>query len=295
MTTHQSVVNATIERLASDCEIRLASSLHYAMPKLQAAWQHQLLAKGKRLRLRLSLRTALTLGITEEQCQHLACACELVHQASLIHDDLMDKDRYRNNVSTIWYEFNSETAICLGDTLLVEAFFLINTIPHIDAGSMRALATIFRDSVHAAAEGQVRDCDTNAVDNYTYIDYVDAVQRKSGALLGLPVVSAMVLQGSNKDNIVTVTEAFAELGVVYQLLDDIEDRNIDENHRLNGYWILARNAPKQDIYQLATINIEEHLKVAERLLATQEESIQNCFGYIKTLIFQKHSKLAVAS
>ncbi|WP_404400145.1 polyprenyl synthetase family protein [Idiomarina seosinensis] len=294
MTSPVSVVEKTVNRLADDCEQWLADCITSEKPALQAAWRHQILAKGKRLRLRLALHTSLALGSTEEQCKYLACACELVHQASLIHDDLMDKDVQRNGLSTIWQQFGSETAICLGDALIVEAMFQSNCIPQISATQMHAIATLFRDAIQTAAEGQIADCDAQQLERLSYSDYCAAVRKKSGALLGLPVLAAMVVNNYSSNDILSVNEAFLQLGTVYQLLDDLNDRELDRGKRLNGYWILARTT-QQNAETALHEAVQQQLQSAEQLISQHDESINSSFGYIRDAMLTKQNQWAAAS
>ncbi|MGM0480655.1 MAG: polyprenyl synthetase family protein [Pseudomonadota bacterium] len=289
-----SVVEKTVNRLADACEQWLTDCISSDKPALQAAWRHQLSAKGKRLRLRLALHTSLALGASEEQCKHLACACELVHQASLVHDDLMDKDTERNGQPTIWDQFGAETAICLGDALIVEAMFQTSCIPQITNAQMRLLSTLFRNAIQTAAEGQIADCDTHQLKRLSYSDYCAAVKQKSGALLGLPVLAAMVVNDYSSDDVLSVNDAFLQLGIVYQLLDDLNDKEHDQGKRLNGYWILARVT---DQNPEAALNdaVQKQLKLAEQLISDHCEPIYLSFMYIRDAMLTKQNHWAVAS
>lgn len=290
MTSLAPVVETTVNRLIESCEQILKNCIGADRASLRSAWNHQLSARGKRLRMKLALHISLSLGLAESQAVQIATACELVHQASLVHDDLMDSDPTRNGKPTVWREYGSETAVCLGDALIVEAMFQAQCIPIDSTAHHRAIAQLFKESIQAAAEGQIDDCDTTQLAHRTYQDYCIAVKNKSGALFGLPVLAAMILRDYPAAEIQQVKEAFAEFGVAYQLLDDLNDRHFDRDRRLNGYWVLAENN-SDDTSQALHFAVSDHLNTADTMVQRLPESVQMSFKFIRDAIMAKRPKL----
>jgi geranylgeranyl diphosphate synthase type II len=112
-------VNAALERYLSESPPR---------PRvLPDAMRYAALAPGKRLRPTLCIATAEALGGTAEQVLPTACALELIHAFSLVHDDLpaMDNDRLRRGQPTVWVQYGEAMAILAGDALFAKAFELL--------------------------------------------------------------------------------------------------------------------------------------------------------------------------
>ncbi|WP_157981208.1 polyprenyl synthetase family protein [Aliidiomarina iranensis] len=287
-----SVLNdrSNIDHMLFECERILSNCMSQQYESLSAAWAHHFSAKGKRSRMRLALSTSSNLGLTSQQSECLAIACELVHQASLIHDDLMDADASRNGKATVWRKYGQATAVCLGDALLVEAMFQLSCTPDISAVTRQALIRLVRDSVQAAAEGQIDDCDISKLHNFSYSDYCTAVQNKSGALFAMPAIGAMLVKHSDNSEIERAIAGFSEFGIAYQLLDDWKDREVDKDRRLNGYWLLDRTNPDAAEVSLRTAVIK-HLDTADKILSTLPHAIYQSFSEIRDEMLLKLPEL----
>src|ERR1700693_6603563 len=103
--------------------------------KLHAAMRYSVLGGGKRIRPALLFATALTLGLTEDEVEAAACAIELVHAYSLVHDDLpaMDNDDLRRGRPTCHKAYDEATAVLVGDALQPLAFQLLARDPSLPA------------------------------------------------------------------------------------------------------------------------------------------------------------------
>ena len=271
-----STADVAFKRLIDSCERSLKECIAASCPALHQAWQHQFAARGKRLRMHLALESSLALGLTDHQCHTIAVACELVHQASLIHDDVLDADTHRNGKATVWHQYGAATAICLGDSLLVEAMLQIALLENLPSAVRQQLVQLFRDAIQAAAEGQIDDCNSDKITNYSYADYCTAVRKKSGALFGLPVLAAMLISQQHAIAIGVANRAYAEFGIAYQLLDDLHDRDVDQHVRMNGYWVLSRDYPT-GVEAALYAAVEQHLGEAERLIASLPSSLHPSF------------------
>lgn len=286
MTSPVSTSETTIDRLADACERSIYESISASHRSLYTAWQHQFSARGKRSRMRLAIRSSIDLGLSGKQSEILASACELVHQASLIHDDLMDSDTHRNGKPTVWHAFGSATAICLGDALLVEAMTRIVALPDVSHSARMALAQLFRNSIHAAADGQIDDCSMDKLAHFSYLDYCIAVRKKSGALFALPVLAAMIVREFSAEEQNTVWQAYAEFGIAYQLLDDLHDKDEDKGQRLNGYWILKQES-ERDAQALLHATVVRHLSQAETLLDRLPSALKHSFYVVRDEMLAK--------
>lgn len=196
---------------------------------IYTSMRYSLLAGGKRLRPILSLAVCDMLGGRIEEVLPFACAVEMIHTYSLIHDDLpaMDNDDYRRGRLTNHKVYGESLAILAGDGLLNMAFeVLFESILKSKENQelkIRAAAVIAKAAgIEGMIAGQVIDLESE--NKKISANVLDRMHRhKTGALIKAPVVSAAVLCGADEDSIKKL-ECFAQnLGLAFQIKDDILD------------------------------------------------------------------------
>jgi geranylgeranyl diphosphate synthase type II len=216
---------------------------------LEEAMRYSLLAGGKRIRPVLSLATARAIGVPEGEVLPLAGAIELIHTYSLIHDDLpaMDDDSLRRGQPTCHVKFGEDVAILAGDGLYAEAFRHLLTHQRsapervILAAAELATAT----GVNGMVGGQYADVSADTPAG------ADSLRRlhelKTGRLIGASVLCVLLLGGLRDGPATIAFRRFAaELGVLFQIVDDILDvtgtdadlgkpRGSDERHGKQTY------------------------------------------------------------
>jgi geranylgeranyl diphosphate synthase, type II len=204
-------------------------------PILYEAMRYSLDAGGKRLRPILTLAAAETIGgPAAEQAiaaaLPAACAIELIHTYSLIHDDLpaMDDDSLRRGRPTNHIIHGEGMAILAGDGLLTEAFVLLASEPRDPALAMRKIRTIRTVAGAAGACGMVggQALDLHAVGTattFTQQSLQDMHGRKTGALIRAAAVAGAIMAGATDDAIRAVEEYGWHLGLAFQIVDDILD------------------------------------------------------------------------
>jgi geranylgeranyl diphosphate synthase type II len=190
---------------------------------LEQAMRYSLLAGGKRVRPVLALATARALGADPEGFLPLAGAIELIHTYSLIHDDLpaMDDDVLRRGLPTSHVKFGEDVAILAGDGLFAEAVRLFCQQPGEPARVLAAMAEL------AGATG---------VDGMVGGQYVDVVGAEDGAeglralhvlktgrLIAASVGVVLILEGLGEPETIAYRRFAGELGVLFQIVDDILD------------------------------------------------------------------------
>jgi geranylgeranyl diphosphate synthase type II len=204
---------------------------------LHAAMRYSLEAGGKRLRPILTLAASETMagasGSVEQAITAAlpaACALELVHTYSLIHDDLpaMDDDSLRRGRPTNHIVHGEGMAILAGDGLLTEAFALLATEPRDPALAARKIRTIQVVAAAAGACGMAggQAIDLLAVGSATTFDersLQDMHARKTGALIRAAAVAGAIMGGGSDDAIGAVEEFGRQLGLAFQIVDDILD------------------------------------------------------------------------
>jgi geranylgeranyl diphosphate synthase, type II len=193
---------------------------------LEEAMRYSLLAGGKRIRPVLALATAEALGRDPDEVLPLAAAIEMIHTYSLIHDDLpaMDDDELRRGKPTCHVAFGEDVAILAGDGLFAEALRI--ALGEQSGEPANVLAAV-RELVRAAGVGgmvggQYLDVAAEAV------ELRHLHELKTGALIAASVASVLALEGMDGPATIPYRRFAAELGVVFQIVDDILDVTGDE-------------------------------------------------------------------
>jgi geranylgeranyl pyrophosphate synthase len=189
------------------------------------AIEHHLSAGGSRVRSNFSLQASLRLGVGEQDAVTLAAICELLHNASLIHDDLLDRAPIRRGAASVWAQFGDSVAICAGDLLLATSYSLVGELREVEF-LPRALALVHQRTRDVIV-GQ--DAEQSSAAN-TLEEYEKVAIGKSASLLSLPFELSLLLSG-NEDAIANAQHAAEAFAVAYQMLDDLNDYAED---RRNG-------------------------------------------------------------
>ncbi len=225
-------MDSALERYLPEKE-ELTSSLHQAI-------RHSLFAGGKRVRPILSIASYESVGGKGERILPFACALEMIHTYSLIHDDLpaIDNDDYRRGKPTCHKVFGEAIAILAGDGLLTEAFRLMATPPTTDhwpgdrGMSIELIGEVARAAgVLGMVGGQVVDVESEgkAVDLPT-VQYIHA--RKTGAMILASVRVGAKLGGAKGKTLDALTRYGENLGLAFQIVDDV--LNVEGNAALLG-------------------------------------------------------------
>lgn len=192
--------------------------------RLHEAMRYSVFAGGKRLRPVLCIAACKACGGTAEQALRAACALELLHTYTLIHDDLpaMDDDTLRRGRPTCHIQFDEATAILAGDALLTLAFEVLATVP--DIGSALALelaraagsrGVIGGQAEDLAAEGQTPDADR-----------VEHIHRnKTAALIRAACVMGGLCAGADFQTLETLAAYGENTGLAFQIIDDLLDES----------------------------------------------------------------------
>ncbi|MGF1526222.1 MAG: polyprenyl synthetase family protein [Candidatus Competibacterales bacterium] len=184
---------------------------------------YHLAGRGRQWRARLALAVARCWGATEGTTA-IAAACELLHNASLVHDDLQDRDTTRRDREAVWYRFGPEYAINLGDYLIVQSFALV-AAADIPAARRLAVTQAFSRAASTAITGQALDLEGELIDDPrgAWHHYCTTARYKSGSLFALPAESVLRSAGAPDTLCQRVSDLLVDFGLLYQLLDDTAD------------------------------------------------------------------------
>jgi geranylgeranyl diphosphate synthase type II len=190
---------------------------------LEEAMRYSLLAGGKRIRPVLALATARALGADPERYLPAACAIELIHTYSLIHDDLpaMDDDELRRGLPTSHIRFGEDVAILAGDGLFAEAIRLFCGQPGDPA---RVLAALRELSGATGVDGMVGGQYVDVRGQESDADGLRGLHAlKTGRLIAASVGVVLTLEGVGEPETIPYRRFAGELGVLFQIVDDILD------------------------------------------------------------------------
>lgn len=206
----------------------------YAEEKLvsqavEAAHYH-LACGGQRIRARIAASSALALNLPIPDAVILAAAAELIHNASLVHDDVVDREEYRRGSKTVAAAYGPNVAICTGDLLLSASYAVLG-----DLSRSRQIPVLMRSIFRAtsrAIHGQCREFAPPVKSAGPWRDYESIAKAKSGALLALPL--ELTLIAGERTGYIPLARKFAEaFAVAYQIVDDINDLSKDRGDGVN--------------------------------------------------------------
>lgn len=234
----------------------------------QAA-RHHLDSGGGRTRALLGLQISKQLGLDKCTSIAIAASSELLHNASLIHDDIQDASPRRRDAQALWVRYGVEIALSTGDLFISAAYAALARLARRDV-HLDALIGRTHEATRQAIRGQNEELRSDFA-SVTLAGYERIVAAKSGALLALPAELAFIAAGRSQWNS-TVNHGARRLATAYQILDDIDDfaadvpaSNAAAPQCLNLLAILQRQASSDSMIEakrLASLRLAE----AEQIL-----------------------------
>ena len=201
--------------------------------RLLAAMRHAALGGGKRLRPFLTLEAAALFDVAPEAAMRAACALEMVHCYSLVHDDLpaMDDDDLRRGRPTVHKAYDEATAILAGDSLLTFAFDILSDPATHDDPALRCQLVrhlALASGLGGMAGGQALDLEAERSDKPLTMDEVLEMQAmKTGALLQQAVEAGALLGLASPAQMRRLSRFGALIGAAFQIADDLLDASSD--------------------------------------------------------------------
>jgi geranylgeranyl diphosphate synthase type II len=212
------------------CDTALDQAIPIIYPEtIYEAMRYSLLAGGKRVRPILCLATCEMIGGTIEMAMPTACAVEMIHTMSLIHDDLpaMDNDDYRRGKLTNHKVYGEDVAILAGDGLLALAFEFVATQTPQNVPRDRVLQVVARLGRALGAAGlvggQVVDLESEGKLDISLETLNFIHEHKTAALLEACVVCGGIIAGASTEDVQRLTRYAQNIGLAFQIIDDILD------------------------------------------------------------------------
>ena len=278
-----------MEQIIQDINTRLIQITDcFQDSKVKDAMKYSLLAGGKRIRPLLMLRIIQSYGLDYHDYLDAACAIEMIHTYSLIHDDLpgIDNDDFRHGKPTCHRQFDEATAILAGDGLLNEAANVILKANHNSELKIALLSILYQASgVNGMILGQALDIEfENKKANRKELDLIH--HHKTGDLISASMQMGALV--ANVDDLETFKEIGYKIGLAFQIQDDILDvvgnsellgKNVgsDIENNKSTYVTLMGVAKSQEIadcYFNEAITLINKLKINHELILEVLEKLK---------------------
>lgn len=214
---------------------------------------YHLASGGQRVRARLALSSGKSLGLTDSDAVTIASCVELLHNASLIHDDLQDREQCRRGVETVCAAYGGHIAICAGDLLVSAAYAALAHLGN--PALLPDLLHLVHERTSVVIAGQCAELNPTGDALLDMDVYGSIAAAKSGALLSLPIEMALLVSGK-REWVAEARRAAEDFAIGYQIADDIEDVDQDERSRAVNA-VLALKASGQGDLQGALATARE--------------------------------------
>lgn len=252
--------------------------------ELIQSMEYSLLAGGKRIRPRLVLEFAKLCGANEDEAMPFACAVEMIHTYSLIHDDLpcMDDDDFRRGRKANHKAFSEDTALLAGDALQSLAFEIMASSAN-EENAYRVAKACANLAAYSGAKGMVG----GQVIDLTYEDKVSTIEilkemdsKKTGALIKSSCEMGCIIAGA-KEKQISAARSFGEsIGLAFQIMDDILDVTADEKKLGKP---TGSDADNQKSTYVTLLGIERCQKLVDELTAIAVNCLFSFSGDTQTL------------
>jgi octaprenyl-diphosphate synthase len=193
------------------------SNLHSSVPTVKDMNSYITKAGGKRLRPLLVLLICKACGYTGQLHTLLAAVIEFIHTATLLHDDVIDASELRRGKQTANSIWNNQTSVLVGDFLYSRAFQMLLQIDN------TAILKNMADTTNAIAEGEVLQLSEQHNLNITEDCYFAIITAKTAKLFAAASHCAAIVANASPEHITACTNFGLNLGIAYQLIDDVLD------------------------------------------------------------------------
>ena len=197
--------------------------LDKSIPLINDIGQHLINASGKRIRPLLTLAMAAHLNDISRKPIILAAAVEFIHTATLLHDDVVDESNLRRGKKTANIIWGNEFSVLAGDFLFAQSFELM-----VETDSLKALSSLATASCKIT-QGEFQQMQIANKPDTSIKDYFDVIGKKTAELFGASCESGIIVAGGNKNLQKAAYDYGYNLGLAYQVIDDLMDFSQDCN------------------------------------------------------------------
>lgn len=192
--------------------------------------------QGKRVRPQIAMMLAEALGSSAEKAAPVAAAIELLHNFTLVHDDIQDRSPNRRHRPTVWRVWNDAQAINAGDALFAASqLSIIDAAQHLSAETMLVLLEGFNRCTIDIVRGQVQDLQNEGIATVTPDDYLEMIGGKTAAIIRYSAWAGALIGGASREEADRIGEMGQAIGMGFQIRDD-----------MLGIWAPAEETGKGD-------------------------------------------------
>ena len=209
---------APIATELAEVEGRLKAELRSDYPFVDELVRYGCLLGGKRLRPALLLLTAKATGgqVMREHIT-LATVVEMIHTATLVHDDVLDEAQIRRHLATVNARWDNEASVLLGDFLFTHAFYLASTLDSVMGCRLIGRAT------NIVCEGELRQKGSRGNFQLSEAEYLEIIEAKTAELTAVSCKLGALYSGAGEDVVETMDGFGRDLGIAFQIADDLLD------------------------------------------------------------------------
>ena len=220
---YRSSINAAMRNALSQDSSQVYDMLRYYLGWVDQEGNPTVATEGKFLRPTLCLFACEASGGSAQQAMPAAVALELIHNFSLIHDDIQDQDEIRHHRKTIWAVWGIPKALVAGNVLRVIADASLQGLVREGVETERALAVVTQltHAYLAMIEGQYLDLSYEGQSDISMPQYLDMIARKTGALIRCAFTIGALIGSDSDENLNAFSESGDSLGFLFQIQDDI--------------------------------------------------------------------------
>ncbi|MBE2189959.1 MAG: polyprenyl synthetase family protein [Desulfobulbaceae bacterium] len=216
-----------LEKFINEIEKKIQESLPVGQPNnLYEPFRYIMQEGGKRIRPVLSMICAGVVGANPYDATKSGAAIEILHNFTLVHDDIMDGSPLRRGRQTIHMKWNRDIAILTGDVMVGYAYSMLpKPSEHVRS---EQIMNIFSNELIEVCEGQVLDMEFNDRKDVTMLDYINMIDKKTARLIEAACLIGAHIGNANDAQLRTLKIAAHNIGLAFQIQDDLLDMLADE-------------------------------------------------------------------
>ena len=195
--------------------------------RLRGAMSHLFTGGGKRLRAIMPRLVGDAVGNGHQGHYTLGACIEIIHNFTLVHDDIMDQDPIRRGLDAVHVAYDDPTAINAGDAMLALGFEMLADSSHIEDSQLRHVVSAIGQMVRHVAEGQQEDFEFEERDSVSEDEYISMIAGKTSAMFETCAETGAILAGADSETVTNMANWGLNLGLCFQIMDDYIDMTSD--------------------------------------------------------------------
>jgi len=219
-------IDEEMESTAAEMNKYMLARLKGSPSELYSASAHYISSGGKRLRPFMVVKSCEMFGGTKIKALPAAASVEMIHNFSLVHDDIMDNDDVRHSVPTVHKSYGLPLAILAGDVLFSKAYqMIVKNCSKLGTSDSRICEMVYRlsNACVDVCEGQALDLGIAFEDRFIdEHEYISMISKKTAALFGLScALGVLSAPTSREEDVFALTQFGENVGIAFQLIDDL--------------------------------------------------------------------------